>query len=487
MILKQLRQLASESLVYGLSGVVSRFLSFFLVPIYTRIFAPEDYGVMSLVTTTMAVVSIFAVLALDNSAHRWYWDSEDPDDRKSTLASWAWCQLLLSCVLALAICAASEWLGQMVVGRDDAGLYFRLTAVALPLSVLSGVTTNWLRMQRRAWATVAFALGISVLNIMMTLILVVLLRWGLSGVYAAQLATAFAGTVVSGFLLRDWVHPRHFRQGRLRQMLRYALPMIPSAIALWVLNLSGRYFVQYFDTTSEVGLYQVASSIAVLVALGTGAFQQAWGPFAMSIHKRAEARATYANVLLAYTWLACLVSTAISLLAPEAIGLIATDRYLGASTAVSYLAFSYVMIGLGYIAALGPSLAMTTRPIGIAVTCGAVLNLGLNAVLVPRMGKEGAAIAALLSQSVVPIYLFYRSQQLYYVPYRFGPMAGTFALSAGLLLLVGAWRPDTLIAAIAGKAAVLAVFIPAAFLLRIVTLSQVKQLLHDHLAPRMVT
>ena len=487
MIAKRLRQLASESLVYGLSGVLSRFLSFFLVPVYTRIFTPEDYGVMSLVTTTMAVVSIFAVLALDNSAHRWYWDSEATDDRKATLASWAWCQLLLSCLLALAICGASHQIAQIIVGRGDAALYFQLTALALPLTVLSGVTTNWLRMQRRAWATVAFTLAISVLNITLTVILVVVLRRGLTGVYAAQLATAFAATLLSGFLLRDWVHPRHFRQGRLREMLRYALPIIPSAIALWVLNLSGRYFVQYFGTTSQVGLYQVAGAIAGVVALATGAFQQAWAPFAMSIHKQALAREVYANVLLTYTWLACLASTAISLLAPEAIGLLATDRYLGASTAVSYLAFSYVMIGLGYIAALGPSLAMTTRPIGIAVTCGAVLNLGLSAILVPRMGKEGAALSTLLSQSVVPIYLFYRSQQLYYVPYRFGPMLGTFALSAGLLLLAGAWRPDTLIAAIAGKAAVLAVFIPAAFLLRIVTLSQVQQLLHDHLAPRMVT
>ncbi len=417
MMFKHLRQLASESIVYGLSGVVSRFLWFFLVPIYTRIFSPEDYGVMSLITTTMAVVSIFVVLALDNSAHRWFWDSEDTDDRKSTLASWAWCQVVVSFLLALVVFRASDALGQIIVGRSDAALYFRLAAFTLPLSVLGGVVTNWLRMQRRAWATVAFSLGVSLLNILTTLLLVLVLRWGLTGVYVAQAATALAGTVVSVFVLRDWVHPRHFRQGRLRVMLRYALPLIPSALAFWVVNLSGRYFVQYYDTTSEVGLYQVASAIATGVALGTGAFQQAWGPFAMSIHKQSDAKAVYASALLAYTWLACLVSTGLSLLAPQAIRVLATERYLGASAAVSYLAFSYVMVGLGYVAALGPALVKTTRPIGAAITCAAALNIGLNLLLVPRMGKEGAAISSLFSQAVVPIYLFHRSQQLYSIPY----------------------------------------------------------------------
>lgn len=481
MVVQGVRQLASESIVYGLSGAISRFLSVLLVPVYTRIFSPEDYGVMSLVSTTMMLVSIFVVLALDSSAHRWYWDSDQTEDRKSTLASWAWCQIVVSVVFALFVGLASDMLGQTIVGRGDAGLYFRIAAMALPLSVLGGVITNWLRMQRRAWATVAYSLGISVFNILMTLLLVVVLHRGLAGVYGAQLATALVGTAVSALLLRDWVHPRYFRRDRLQEMLRYALPLIPSAIALWVVDLSGRYFVQYYDATSEVGLYQVASSVAAVVALLTSAFQLAWGPFAMSIHKQAQARDVYAAALLAYAWLTCMVGTGLSLLAPEAIRLVATEAYLGASTAVAYLAFGYIMVGLGYIAALGPSLAKTTRPIGVAITCAALLNLGLNLVLVPRMGKEGAALSTLLSQAVVPVYVFYRSQQLYHIHYRFGPVLSIFVFSFALVFLGHGWQPASLVVGIAAKLALLSLFVPAAFVLRLVTLNQAKATLLDTL------
>jgi len=475
---KHLRQLASESLIYGLSGVFSRFINFFLVPIYTRVFTPEDYGVMSLVTAAMTLVSIFVVLALDDSAHRWYWDSEDTGDRKSTLASWAWCQIAISFLFALVVFMASDILGQSIVARSDAGFYFRLMAFTLPLSVLGGVVTNWLRMQRRALATVTFKLGVNLLTILLTIGFVIGLRWGLAGVCFAQLVTAAVGTALAAWLMGDWVNPRHFHWDRLREMLRYALPLIPSAIAFWVVNFSSRYFVQYYTTTNEVGLYQVASSVAAIVALGTAAFRQALGPFAFSISKQAVARSTYANAFLAYTWLTCWVSTGLSLLAPEVIRLVATEQYLGASTAVSYLAFSYVMIGLGYIAGLGPTLVKMTRPVGFAMTFAAVLNIGFNFLLVPRLGKEGAAIATLLSQAVVPAYLFYRSQQLYFIPYRFGPAVGILVLSFGLIFLAGGWQPESLWVGIVARLVLLATFVPAALLLRIVTFGQVKRMLH---------
>src|SRR5438445_2146144 len=128
-MLKHLRQLALESLVYGLSGIAARFITVFLVPIYTRIFTPTDYGSLSLVNTTMSLIAIFVVLALDNSAHRWFWDTENEVDRKQTLASWAWCQFATASIAASVVLLFSNRLGRVVIGNLDAGLYFRIAAM----------------------------------------------------------------------------------------------------------------------------------------------------------------------------------------------------------------------------------------------------------------------------------------------------------------------------------------------------------------------
>jgi O-antigen/teichoic acid export membrane protein len=486
-MLKHLRQLASESLIYGLSGMMARSISIFLVPINTRIFSPEDYGVMSLVSSTMVVFSAFVMLALDTSAHRWYWETENIDDRKNTLASWAWCQITISLPFALLIFVLSEKLGEVIVGREDAGLYFRLAALTLPLSALGWVTLHWLRMQRRPWATTGYALGASLLEILLWILLVVFLHQGLAGVYIVQILMAAVGTVAGIWLMRDWVNPCHFRWSRLREMLRYGLPLIPAPLLLWVMNYSDRFFLQYYASTHEVGLYQVGISIASLVALGTGAFQRAWGPFALSIHKQENARSVYANAFLAYVCLNSLTSAVLALFAPEAILLVATEQYLGAIPVVGILAFSYVMNGLGNIAAIGPTIVKTTRPTGLAITAAAGVNIGLNLLLVPHFGKVGSALAALLSQSVVPIYLFYYSQQLYPIPYRFGAALGILGFSFALVFFAGGWQPKSLWVGITAKVALLAMFIPAVFLLRIVTIGQVKRMLNSRLSLRVVT
>lgn len=476
-MLKDLRQLASESLVYGLSGIIARFLNIFLVPIYTRVFTPEEYGVVSLVTSALVLISTFVVLALDNSAARWYWDTEDSADRKSTMASWAWCQLIVSSVVATILVAFSQRLGDTLVGRPDAGTYFAIVGLALPLSALGNVATNWLRLQRRPWATLAYALGTNLLTILLTITFVVVLGYGIAGIFLAQLLTAGVSTLAAVFLLGDWIHPRHFERSRLGEMLRYGLPLIPAAIAFWVVGFADRYFVQLYTTTSEVGLYQVGSTVAALVALATGAFQQAWGPFALSIHKRDNAKQVYASVFIAYLWLASLLSTALALFAAEVIRIFATDQYSGAATIVGLLCFSYVMIGLTYIASIGPAILKISKLIGLAIMLAAIVNIALNVILVPPMGKTGSAVATLVSQSVVPIYLFYRSQQLYPIPYRFKAGLGIIALgltisSVGVFLDFESYWLGIVV-----RILLLSLFVPTLFLLRIVTPDQARHLL----------
>ena len=263
----RLRQLASETAVYGLAAAVSRALSFFLVPIYTRVFAPEDYGVISLVNTTIAVAAVFVALGLDSSAGRWYWGTLDDEDRRVTLSSWTGTYLATATALGIVVIAASRWLSDFTVGGPGAATYIRLAAITLPLGVLVVVLTNFFRMQRRPWAAAAFSFATSTANIALALLLVVGLHRGIDGVYQAQIGSAAFGSLIALFLVRDWIRPRWFRWERVREMLRYALPLVPAALAFWVVNLSDRYFVRVFGSTREVGIYQVANGLAVRMSL----------------------------------------------------------------------------------------------------------------------------------------------------------------------------------------------------------------------------
>lgn len=473
-ISSDLKKLASESLIYGLSTVITKFIGIFLVPLYTRIFNPEDYGIISLISTTMSVVFSFVVLALDSAASRWYWDTEEESDRKITLACWIWCQFSVSCIFAIFLFTLADPLGNWITGRNDIGFYIRLNAGILLLSTFSTVAINWLRMQRRPITTMMYTLLTNLVTLGLSVWLVLELKWGLKGVYIASTLGQLFSTFVAIGLLRNWLNPFYLRWLRLKEMLHYGLPLMPAALSFWIVNLSDRYFVQAYASTREVGLYHIGNSLAAMIALITTAFQLAWEPFAMSIYKQAESKTIFNIAFITYISITAVLSTALSVLTPELIRFFTTNEYAGASSVVSFLSFGYIMAGLYYIASTGATIMKKTQVIGIAILLAAVLNIILNFLLVPSLGKIGAAIATLISQTTVCIYLFYKSQILYYIPYDFKKATLILSFSGLTIYCARFLNFDFIWLSILLKLCLMSLFIGFLIIFKIINPAQIK-------------
>lgn len=435
-----LKKLAGESLVYGVAGILSRFISVFLVPVYTRIFSPTDYGTVSLVVTFSALLNILVILGLDNSMARWFYDEENERERKITLNTFLWSCFGAAVLFGVLVFTLRGFIADRILTEPATAPLLGLAAVNLPLAVFSVFTTNVLRMQRRAVATTVFTIATSLLNILLNILFVIVLRHGIIGIFYAQLATSTVALVWTFVLFRKEISLPAFDFGRWREMLLFSLPLVPGSIAFWVVNLSGAYFVGLMNSTREVGLYYIGSNVASLLALITGAFQMAWGPFAYSIHRQADAKKTYAQVLLAFLAVTCLLALGLMLFAREILMIFTTQDYLGASLVAGLLAFNHILIGLGYIASIGTGIAKNNRAYGAAMLVSAGILVALNFVLVPRFGKEGAAVSILLSQLIVPIAVFWHAQRLYPIPYKFGKalliLLASFIFGSGGLYLL---------------------------------------------------
>src|SRR6476469_1917132 len=181
-----LRKLAGDSLIYGVSGIVSRFLSVFLVPIYTRVFDPAEYGVVSLVTNFFALLNIVVVLGLDNAVARWYYDTEDEADRKRSLNTFLWFCLSMASVVSTIIFLLADPIADNILREPKAALVLRIAAINLPLTVFTVFTWNLLRLQRRPIATGIFTVAISLVTIILNLVFILVLKWGIPGIFVAQ-------------------------------------------------------------------------------------------------------------------------------------------------------------------------------------------------------------------------------------------------------------------------------------------------------------
>jgi len=441
MTLGKIKILAKDSFIYGLSGIINRMITIFLVPVYTRIFLPGDYGIISLVNTTFFLAGILAICALDSASARWYYDAKDETDRKKIFSSWFWFQLLLSGILGLLLLASLPLFAVHVfnIPSSELWLIWLLPCATLVANILPNLIWNWYRLERKPKATVIYNLSLSITTIILTIVFVVLLKWHIAGVYAALFISNLVFSLIALVSLKSWIHIRYFDRVLIRQMLKFAIPMVPAAIAYWLINSTAAYFILFMEGqargTQDVGLFTVGATIASVVSLFTAAFQQAWGPFAFSIANEPGAKKTYASVFLLFGLFSSVIILGMFLFAPEILMIFTNVNYYDSAWVASILSINVIFIAFTYIASIGTSIMKNSLYYSKGVLLGAIGTMIFNFLLIPKVGKEGAAIATVLGQVLVLLYLFYYAQKLYPIFYNFKKVSFFLLLGMGFGVL----------------------------------------------------
>ncbi|GAA4321363.1 lipopolysaccharide biosynthesis protein [Flaviaesturariibacter amylovorans] len=467
-MLKHFKQLAGDSLIYGLSSVIAGLISLFLVPVYARIFTPADYGIVNLVNVTFFLLTILVVFGLDAAVAVWFWEHPEEQERRSTFASWFWFQLGAAGLFGALIFLSAPLLSRAVLSRPDLGYLFRIMAVNLPFVTTHRLLINWYKYGRKPVPTVIFTLLVSLTMIGASIVLVAWLRIGVSGVFWAQLLSSVLGAAIVLARMGSWLSVRHFSRERLRAMLRFSAPLVPAALSFWALGNAGSYALEHLSAqrTTEVGLYQIGVTFAGLVNIIVMAFNQAWAPFALSIARQPDHRQVYAQVFLVYITAGSVAAAGLWIFAPEVLRLFTTAPYYPAAGVVGILGCNVFLMGIANITTIGCNLARTNKPYAHAVGIASVLTVALYFALVPPLGRAGAAWATLAGSVALNIYIARAAQRLYPVPYNWTRAGGLLAVAAGAVLLaapgVNGLEGTGLLAA---KMAIFALLIAAAGLL----------------------
>ena len=420
---RYIKQLGGETAIYGLSVVIGQSINVFLVPLYTRVFSPAEYGIVAIISSLVSLASALIVLGLDSASARFFYDNDDTIRRKKVMSSWFWCQMVVGGAVVAAIVLLAAPLATYVLNSRSQVALLILAGLAIPFRTFNKVLGNWLRYQRRAWLTLTYSIISTLVMIGFIIIFVLFWRKGLQGLYWAQLLAAMCLAIVAAVILKEWIAPWYISTKILKEMLVFGLPLVPAAIATWITTSANRFILQLFHDSSEVGLYAIAFSVAFIIGLVTNAFQMAWGPFAFSIHQEPDSLRIYSRVFSLYGFFGCWLGLVLSLFAPLVLKVFTTPQYFAAASSVPYLAFSFLAMGAFYIAAIGSNIAKKSVPVAVSIFIGAGVNIVLNFALIPWLGKEGAAISTLVAYLGAVAYLFYASQKHYPIPYRFKDVA----------------------------------------------------------------
>jgi O-antigen/teichoic acid export membrane protein len=414
----QIRRLARHSAIYGIGGILSRVLAVLLLPLYTSYLGTEGFGKIELVTALNTVLVIVLSAGIASAFFRFYFDSKDEAHRTLVVRTTFWFTMTMA-TLGLVFGFAFAPQIAHALGLGDDPWLVRAGAVGLWAQMNYQQLTNLFRVEERS---VQFVIA-SIANILITVGATVLLVVGLHKGATGAVVGNFIGTLAVYLVLlayRRYQLGLQFDGRLLREMNRFGLPLVPSALALWAITFIDRLFLSHYKGVAEVGVYSLAVRVSSVIVFLMIAFRLAWPAFAYSIEDDSTAKRTYSYVLTYLLFVCCWISIALGTLAPWLVQILAPSKpaFYRADEAVGVLSFGTTAYAGYTVLAIGIGRARRTQFNWVVSGVAAVLNVALNFALIPPFGMMGAAISTAAAYLALFLGMALNSQRVYPVPYQ---------------------------------------------------------------------
>ncbi|MCS7155447.1 MAG: oligosaccharide flippase family protein [Bacteroidota bacterium] len=446
-----IRQLASDAAVYGLSTLLARSVNYLLVPFYTNVFEPSDYGVISVVYAALVFGNILFTYGMESSYLR-HAAAADACRAQLVFSTAFWSLLLSALGLSLALVSLAAPVAQLLgLGMRHRDLVYWM-ALVLFLDTVAVVPMASLRLKRRAWLYAGLRTGNVLLNVLLNLGLILALGWGVEAVLASNAAASLALAAFSLILERGQLRCV-FDRGLWRAMLGFGLPFVPTGLGYAISESVDRLFLVRMpqeaaarlygaDTTpvEVAGIYGACYKLGVFMLLYVQMFRLAWQPFFLERGRDPKAPTLFARIFTLFTALGALLFLAVSFFVRDLvrIGLpiggrmryVVDPAYWEGLFIVPLILLAYLAQGWYVYASAGVFLRNRTRDLPWITLGGALLTLAGNAWGVPRYGMAASAWTTLLSYLAMAVALLARAQRYYPIPFAWRDLGGICLITA---------------------------------------------------------
>jgi len=475
-IVKELHTALRHTLIYGVGNVLTKFLSFLMVPFYTHYLTPADYGTLEILDLSMSLFGMFLTMGIIAAVLRCYAAADSLDEKKKVISTALMSVLVTGGVtLGLGLMAAkpaSRW----ILGPEVNSKYLLLSFLGFICNYLATVPRTYLRALE---ASGMFTLVNNVsfcLMLGMNIYFVAVLKLGVAGILlSALIGAALQFVVLSAWALRE-VGTR-ISSYWLRQMLVFGGPLMFSNLAVFVLNFSDRFFLQHLRSLDVVGIYAVGYKFAYMMNyLLVQPFYVMWQSRMFAVHGLPNHEKVFSRIFVLYSLVLVYAGLALSMLSPEIVRLMVGPNFAASQPVVPVVVLAYVFWGIGFYVQLGMFLANRTNLVGLVGAAAAGVNLVLNYLLISYWGMMGAAWATLLSFLVLAVGSYWCSQRVF--PLRLGVARVGLGLgfAATLYLACARWFPVSAGPGVIVKIVLLAAFPLLLWKLRILAAPEVETL-----------
>lgn len=426
-----IRALFRDTMVYGASAIISRGLSIVIVPVFTRILAPGEYGALDMIMVVGVLMALIVPLEINQAMARFYGDADSVAEKRRLASAALWFTVGGYAVATMIGLAAARPIAKWLLGGAGMVDELRLGFAYIAATGLFYLAQTVLRFEFRSKAYAVVSIVYSFASLLLAVLLGLGLEMGLMGVLWGQLIGAAVAAALGLYLARDRFAPR-FDRPLLGQLLGFSFPLVLSGLGTFFTLNSNRLLLNDIEGLSAVGLFGLASRVAGVVALLVIGLQTALTPL-IYVHYREPGTprmlGKLAEEFLALALFCCLL---LGLFSWEILALLVEPRYLAAAPLVMFLAPA-TLLGQCYVFFPGIAITKRTRLQLYIFLATAIATVTVNWLLIHAAGLVGAAWATLLS-SVLFVGLWVAvSQRLYRLELRWlrlGFLSALFVIAA---------------------------------------------------------
>lgn len=474
-----IRQFIKDTGIYGISGFITKGVSVFLVPLYTRVLTPYDYGIIDIIAIFFSIVSVTVPLEITQAVARFLADKKSDykssRDERVIISSVGLIFTLFSFGVFLIFgLLLRNWLSLLLFDDPTKG---RLLSFALIYMFFSGLFyffQNQLKWTLKPKKVALLSILYTVLNISLTVYFVLIFNTGVVGIFYSFI---ISGIICSftGFIFTIEDYNMTFSLIRLKELFRFSIPLVPSSVGVFLINSVQRIIIKEIMSLSALGLYSVGSRLSSVINLGFSSIQNALTPLVYQNMEEKDTPKKLAIIFRLLSTILCFFFLLFSIFSREILEILTTPLYYDAYKLVPFLLFSEIVDGLSRSFTVGMAVKKRTDIIAYLNIIGAVFAISVSYFFILYWGIIGAAIAVVLKSFVLFILQMYYSQKYYKIPYFFNKILIQYIIAMIFIAFSFALTTDLILFNILFRIILLALFISIiVFVLKIVTFQDIR-------------
>jgi O-antigen/teichoic acid export membrane protein len=434
----KLKELAGQTVTYGIFNIVGRFLTFILFPLYINYLPKAEYADIVILYSYIGILNVFYATALESSFFRYY-DKTDIQKSRAVFTHAFIPIFIFGLVVSSIIFAFSDSLTFVLSGEIENSAELIMLASFVPLiDAIQFIPFGLLRMNNKARSFVMIRFVHVIVYVTLNYIAIAVFGMGVFAVLVIQIVASLTTLAIQS---RQIIANLVFRYDSklFSTMLKYGIPTLPAALSTIFLNVADKPIVKEFAGSDAQAVYSANYKLGIPMLLFITAFDYAWRPFFLNNYKNDGSNELFSKILTYFTLIGAAIFLSFSffvsyLVQTPFIGgrkLLPND-YTEGLVIIPIILLAYWFNGMYNNFSASLHIAKKTKYLAYSIVSGTVVYFVALYTLVPNVGYIGAAWATLIGFATNAVLIYYFARKSYAIGYDWPKISIIAVLTAAI-------------------------------------------------------